>query len=103
MANAGKRSWSPSRLLLLLGTVRRRLNLNIDIRAIRFLAPDSPTRQMAEMMDARMGGINIVQLDFDTGKPNGINRLEFLRRMQAVQAFAEDTGTASAAPIRMRR
>ena len=66
--------------------------LNLDIRAIRFLAPDSPTRQMAEMMDARMGGINIVQLDFDTGKPNGINRLEFLRRMQAVQAFAEDTG-----------
>ena len=55
--------------------------LNLDIRAIRFLAPDSPTRQMAEMMDARMGGINIVQLDFDTGKPNGINRLEFLRRM----------------------
>ena len=47
--------------------------LNLDIRAIRFLAPDSPTRQMAEMMDARMGGINIVQLDFDTGKPNGIN------------------------------
>jgi len=66
--------------------------LNLDIRAIRFLAPDSPTRQMAEMMDARMGGINIVQLDFDTGKPNGINRLDFLRRMQAVQAFAEDTG-----------
>ncbi|SVA24014.1 uncharacterized protein METZ01_LOCUS76868, partial [marine metagenome] len=66
--------------------------LNLDIRAIRFLAPDSPTRQMAEMIDARMGGINIVQLDFDTGKPNGINRLDFLRRMQAVQAFAEDTG-----------
>jgi predicted RND superfamily exporter protein len=66
--------------------------LNLDIRAIRFLAPASPTRQMAEMIDARMGGINIVQLDFDSGKPNGINRLEFLRRMQAVQAFAEDTG-----------
>ena len=65
--------------------------LNLDIRAIRFLAPDSPTRQMAEMMDARMGGINIVQLDFDTGKPNGINQLEFLRRMQSVQDFAEGT------------
>ena len=46
---------------------------------------------MAEMMDARMGGINIVQLDFDTGKPNGINQLEFLRRMQSVQDFAEGT------------
>ena len=66
--------------------------LNLDIRAIRFLSPDSPTRQMAEMMDARMGGINIVQLDFDSGRPNGINRLDFLRGMQAVQDFAEDTG-----------
>ena len=66
-------------------------HLNLDIRAVRFLSPDSPTRKMAEMMDARMGGINIVQLDFDTGKPNGINQLEFLRRMQSVQDFAEGT------------
>ena len=64
-------------------------HLNLDIRAVRFLSPDSPTRKMAEMMDARMGGINIVQLDFDTGKPNGINQLEFLRKMQSVQDFAE--------------
>ena len=66
-------------------------HLNLDIRAVRFLSPESPTRKMAEMMDARMGGINIVQLDFDTGKPNGINQLEFLRRMQSVQDFAEGT------------
>ena len=66
-------------------------HLNLDIRAVRFLSPDSPTRKMAEMMDARMGGINIVQLDFDTGKPNGINQLEFLRKMQSVQDFAEGT------------
>jgi len=66
-------------------------HLNLDIRAVRFLSPDSPTRKMAEMMDARMGGINIVQLDFDTGKPNGINQLEFLQKMQSVQDFAEGT------------
>ena len=66
-------------------------HLNLDIRAVRFLSPESPTRKMAEMMDARMGGINIVQLDFDTGKPNGINQLEFLRKMQSVQDFAEGT------------
>jgi len=66
-------------------------HLNLDIRAVRFLSPDSPTRKMAEMMDARMGGINIVQLDFDTGKPNGINQLEFLHKMQSVQDFAEGT------------
>ena len=78
-------------LILLLSALFAATHLNIDIRAVRFLPPDSPTREMAEMMDARMGGINIVQLDFDSGKPNGINRVEFLRRMQTVQDFAEDT------------
>ena len=82
-------------VLLFLSALFAATHLNIDIRAIRFLAPDSPTRQMAELMDERMGGINIVQLDFDSGKPSGINRLEFLRRMQAVQDFAEDTGRFS--------
>ena len=82
-------------VLLFLPALFAATHLNIDIRAVRFLAPDSPTREMAEMMDARMGGINIVQLDFDSGKAGGINRLEFLRKMQAVQDFAEDTGQFS--------
>ena len=78
-------------VILLLSAFFASTHLNIDIRAVQFLAPDSPTREMAEMMDARMGGINIVQLDFDSGKPNGINRVDFLRRMQSVQDFAENT------------
>lgn len=69
--------------------------LNIDIRAIHFLSPDSHTRQMAEMMDSRMGGINVVQMDFKTDKPSGINQLEFLRKLQEVQDFAEGTGKFS--------
>ncbi|MDP7013940.1 MAG: MMPL family transporter [Verrucomicrobiota bacterium] len=77
---------------LLLPALYAASHLNLDIRAIRFLSTDSPTRQMAEMMDARMGGINIVQLDFDTGRPNGINQLGFLRGMDSVQEFAEETG-----------
>ena len=80
---------------LLLPALYAAAHLNLDIRAIRFLSPDSPTRQMAELMDAKMGGINIVQLDFDTGRPNGINQLGFLRGMQAVQDFAEETGDFS--------
>ena len=80
---------------LLLPALYAAAHLNLDIRAIRFLSPDSPTRQMAELMDSKMGGINIVQLDFDTGRPNGINQLGFLRGMQAVQDFAEETGDFS--------
>ena len=80
---------------LLLPALYAAAHLHLDLRASRFLSPDSPTRQMAELMDAKMGGINIVQLDFDTGKPNGINQLGFLRGMQAVQDFAEETGDFS--------
>ena len=69
--------------------------LNIDIRAIHFLSPASHTRQMAEMIDDRMGGINVVQMDFKTDKPGGINQIEFLRKLQEVQNFAEDTGKFS--------
>ena len=69
--------------------------LNIDIRAIHFLSPESHTRQMAEMMDSRMGGINVVQMDFKTDKPGGINQLTFLRKLQEVQDFAEVTGKFS--------
>ena len=69
--------------------------LNIDIRAIHFLSPASHTRQMAEMIDDRMGGINVVQMDFKTDKPGGINQIEFLRKLQEVQNFAENTGKFS--------
>ena len=65
--------------------------LNIDIRAIQFLSTESHTRQMAEMIDSRMGGINVVQIDFKTDKPGGINQLEFLNKLQEVQNFARDT------------
>ena len=69
--------------------------LNIDIRAIQFLSTESHTRQMAEMIDSRMGGINVVQIDFKTDKPGGINQLEFLNKLQEVQNFARDTGKFS--------
>ena len=69
--------------------------LNIDIRAIQFLSTESHTRRMAEMIDSRMGGINIVQIDFKTDKPGGINQLQFLNKLQEVQDFARDTGKFS--------
>ena len=69
--------------------------LNIDIRAIQFLSTESHTRRMAEMIDSRMGGINVVQIDFKTDKPGGINQLQFLNKLQEVQNFARDTGKFS--------
>ena len=65
--------------------------LNIDIRAIQFLSIESHTRKMAEMIDSRMGGINVVQIDFQTDKSGGINQLQFLNKLQEVQNFARDT------------
>ncbi|MED5453809.1 MAG: MMPL family transporter [Verrucomicrobiota bacterium] len=82
-------------VLILLPTLFAVKQLNIDVRAIQFLSPKSHTRQMAEMIDTRMGGINVVQMDFKTNKPSGINKIEFLRKLQEVQDFAEATGRFS--------
>ena len=94
---AANRRWVTlgSAVLIFIPALFAANRLNIDIRAIHFLSPESHTRQMAEMMDNRMGGINVVQMDFKTDKPSGINQLDFLRKLQEVQDFAESTGKFS--------
>lgn len=60
-----------------------------DIRAVEFLDPRSPTRQAIERIDRAYGGINVVQIEFDTGHTNGVNDLAVLRYLEAVQRHAE--------------
>jgi predicted RND superfamily exporter protein len=60
-----------------------------DIRAVEFLSPRSPARQAIEHLDQVYGGINVVQVEFDTGRTNGINDLAVLRYLEAVHREAE--------------
>jgi predicted RND superfamily exporter protein len=63
--------------------------IRTDIRAVEFLARQSPTRQAVEELDRIYGGINVVQIEFDSGAPNGINDLAFLKYLEKVHRFAE--------------
>lgn len=68
-----------------------------DIRAVEFLKPSSPTRQAIEHFDSVYGGVNVVQIDFDTGTPGGINALPFLRYLNSLQSFSESQPEISGA------
>jgi predicted RND superfamily exporter protein len=59
-----------------------------DVRAVDFLNPRSPTRQAVERVDASYGGVNVVQIEVDSGRTNGVNRAEFLRYLEELQNFA---------------
>ncbi len=62
--------------------------IRTDIRAVEFLNPQSPTRKAVEEFDHVYGGINVVQIELDTGAPNGVNSLPFLRYVESVQEYA---------------
>lgn len=63
-------------------------NLRTDIRAVEFLDPTSPTRRAVEELDRVYGGINVVQIEIDSGKTNGVNELAYLKYLDEVHAYA---------------
>ena len=62
--------------------------IKTDVRAVDFLSPRSPTRQAVERVNASYGGVNVVQIEVDSGRTNGVNRGEFLRYLDELQTFA---------------
>ena len=62
--------------------------LRTDVRAVEFLNRRSPTRRAVEEIDRRYGGVNVVQIEVDSGRADGINGLPFLRYLDSVQRFA---------------
>ncbi|MHC5210670.1 MAG: efflux RND transporter permease subunit [Planctomycetota bacterium] len=59
--------------------------LQTDLRAQEFLNPDSSARLVLERSDRDFGGMNSLQLQVDTGAPDGVTSrpvLEFLRAMR---------------------
>lgn len=74
--------------LAMLGSIAGLVHVRTDVRAVEFLSPASPTRQAVEALDDIYGGVNVVQLEFDTGSQNGINNLDFLDWMNSIQSFA---------------
>ena len=59
-----------------------------DVRAVEFLNRASPTRVMIEEMDEAYGGINVVQVQVDSGMTNGLNNPYFLQYLDSVHQMA---------------
>ncbi|MBM3834705.1 MAG: hypothetical protein FJ403_15825 [Verrucomicrobia bacterium] len=71
--------------------------IRTDIRAVEFLNPRSPARQAVEEWDRIYGGINVVQIEIDSGAENGVNARDFLKYVESVQRYAESRQDVSAA------
>ncbi len=93
--------WASFAILIVAGIGLRQIRT--DIRIVEFLDPESNTRQALTEFDQVYGGINIVQLEFDTGKDGGVNNIDFLKYMEDVQDYAgripEVSGTYSFAQL----
>ncbi|MBR66504.1 MAG: hypothetical protein CMO67_00040 [Verrucomicrobiales bacterium] len=59
-----------------------------DVRAVEFLNRASPTRVMIEEMDDAYGGINVVQVQVDSGMTNGLNNPYFLQYLDSMHQMA---------------
>ena len=64
-------------------------HMRTDIRAIEFLNPASNARQTIELLDQRLGGINIFQLEIDSGRPGGINELSTLAYLEKIRTYGK--------------
>ena len=93
------RAWSdrmqavrqPMAVLLVLSAVLLVVGLSqvrTDVRAVEFLNRASPTRVMIEEMDEAYGGINVVQVQVDSGMTNGLNNPYFLQYLDSVHQMA---------------
>ena len=81
----------PMAVLLVLSAVLLVVGLSqvrTDVRAVEFLNGNSPTRVMIEEMDEAYGGINVVQVQVDSGMTNGLNNPYFLQYLDSVHQMA---------------
>ncbi|MCB9899290.1 MAG: MMPL family transporter [Planctomycetes bacterium] len=75
--------------LLCLASLPALDGVRTDLRAIEFLSPDSPSRQGLQFVDANVGGMNVFELELDTGRAGGIRDRAALEFLERVRAYAE--------------
>jgi len=99
------RRWRPAiavgTLLLVGAMVWGWSQVRTDIRATEFLEPASPTRQVVELCDRECGGINVLRIELDSGRADGVGDkqfVEFLNRVRAIAITHEEVKMAYVYP-----
>jgi predicted RND superfamily exporter protein len=63
--------------------------LEVETNTAHTLSPKLPLRQSYDFVDERMGGTMSVEIMLDTGTPNGIKELDFLRKAERLQEYLD--------------
>ena len=61
--------------------------IEVETNSIGFISMDLPLRQAYDYVDSHMGGSMSMEIMLDTGKKDGIKKIEFLREMEALQNY----------------
>lgn len=64
--------------------------VEIESNSIEMFSKDVPIRQSYDYVDTRMGGSMSIEMMLDTGRGDGIVDVEFLRDMDAIDAFVAE-------------
>lgn len=74
--------------LLLLLSLPGLPRVRTDVRVVEFIQPGHPVRETIELLDRELGGINIFQVDVDSGRPGGMQTLPMLRFLEQLRRDA---------------
>ncbi|MFT7465323.1 MAG: putative RND superfamily exporter protein, partial [Pseudohongiellaceae bacterium] len=76
-------------VLLMILAIPGILSLRTDVRAVEYLAEDSPSRHALTLIDEDLGGMNFFALAVDTGRVRGMHSRESLEFLEQLRAYGE--------------
>ena len=76
-------------VILALVSIAGALNIQVESNTAKMLSQKLPLRQAYDFIDERMGGSMSMEIMLDTGKTDGVKEPAFLRKMDALQNFAD--------------
>jgi len=83
--------WVVAFFVILAGiSIAGALNVQVESNMTKLLSPKVPVRQAFDFVDERMGGSMSMEIMLDTGKTDGVKEPAFLKKMDALQGFADN-------------
>ena len=76
-------------VVLTLVSITGAMNIQVESNFVKMLSTKLPLRQAYDFIDERMGGSMSMEIMLDTGKTDGVKEPAFLRKMDALQNFAD--------------